>query len=142
VGLAVFNRPTYHQALFGSLTRQSLPVDMALLVTHLDSYEGSRDQSVGRADFTRTTSEFIGQYLDLPESQVIRAPHNRGVARSLTALERALFAASDARWALVIEGDIGGLWSAADYAKGEDCDACWCVWTEQYLYRWSNSRSA
>jgi hypothetical protein len=62
VGLAVFNRPTYHQALFGSLTRQSLPVDMALLVTHLDSYEGSRDQSVGRADFTRTTSEFIGQY--------------------------------------------------------------------------------
>jgi hypothetical protein len=62
VGLAVFNRPTYHQALFGSLTRQSLPVDMALLVNNLDSYEGSRDQSVGRADFTWTTSEFIGQY--------------------------------------------------------------------------------
>jgi hypothetical protein len=62
VGLAVFNRPTYHQALFESLTRQSLPVDMALVVAHLDSYEGSRDQSAGRADFTRTTSEFIGQY--------------------------------------------------------------------------------
>ena len=90
VGLVVFNRPTYHQALLESLTRQSLPMNMALVVAHLDSYEGSRDQSVRRADFTRTTSEFIGQYLDLPESQVIRAQHNRGVARSLTALESAL----------------------------------------------------
>jgi hypothetical protein len=62
VGLAVFNRPTYHQALFESFMHQSLPVDMALVIAHLDSYEGSRDQSVGRADFTRTTSEFIGQY--------------------------------------------------------------------------------
>jgi GR25 family glycosyltransferase involved in LPS biosynthesis len=106
IGLALFNRPTYKKALLESLSKQTMAFDRSLLTIHVDNYQGSRDQEVGRPDFTQTTIEFARQYAHVLESQLIIPKHNQGIAKSLTALENRLFENTSGEWVVIIEGDM------------------------------------
>jgi hypothetical protein len=106
VGLALFNRPTYHEILLKSLSDQTVGIGAAPVIVHADSYEESYDQKIGRPDFTGLTADLIDLFL-IPRGAIVLKPEtNLGIARALTRLEDALFDCGDHQWVLVIEGDM------------------------------------
>ena len=80
IGLALFNRPTYHEILLKSLADQTVGIGGAPVIVHADSYAGSYNQKVGRPDFTGLTSDLIDQFLIPHGAVVLRSEANVGIA--------------------------------------------------------------
>jgi hypothetical protein len=96
-----FNRPEYLSTLLSGLKNQSLEVKDRDVFFFLDSFEGSKDQFLGREDKSLETLDVCNQYF--PNSSKVVHSVNLGIAYQYRMAEECVFKEHKYSHALFLE---------------------------------------
>lgn len=104
ITVLAFNRPEYLEKLLSSLKKQTLKVKEENVFFFLDGFEGSKDQFLGRENFSPVTLDVCNEYF--PTSKKFVNDLNYGIAGQYRKAEELLFGKNKSSHVLFLEEDL------------------------------------